>query len=121
SVARGTQGAAFEAWLRRRAPNPERAHRAARDWRSRRPIPPSTDGPDLSRHRIGDRLRRAGHGRGSRRPEVPELARDADLFEEPHAVRTAPDEGGDSKAWVRSARRGLLRFRPGVSNRRGTR
>ena len=64
-----------------------------------------------------DRVRRARprEGPGS---EVPELARDADLFEEPHAVWPEPDQRRPPQGQRRHHRRGLLRFRAGLSGRR---
>ena len=76
----------------------------ARQRRGRRSLPQPADGADLPRYRIGDRLRRPADGRRPGRPEVPELARDADLLEGPDAVRPEPDQGADparsaSRCW----------------------
>ena len=65
---------------------------------------------------FGHRVRRPG---ARRRPaaEVPELARDADLLEEPDALRPQPEQGGHPPGGVRGAGRGLFRLRPGLSGR----
>ena len=49
--------------------------------------------------------------------EVPELARDADLLEEPHALRAESHEGRDPAGELRGARRGLLRLRAAAAGR----
>ena len=53
-----------------------------------RPLPRSRDVPDPQPARHRDRLRRA-RARGGRRPEVPQLARDAGVREGPRALRPA--------------------------------
>ena len=54
-----------------------------------------------------DRIRRPADGCRPGRAEVPEFARDADLLEEPHAVRPESDEGSrsgrrDMRCWSRA-------------------
>ena len=70
----------------------ERADRAARERRSRGSVPQPADGADLPRHRLGHRVRRAPDGSRSGRPEISELAGNADLLEEPHALRPESDQ-----------------------------
>ena len=47
--------------------------------------------------------------------EVPELARDADLLEEPDAVRPQPHQAAAPEVGLRGAGRGLLRLRAGAA------
>ena len=66
--------------------------------------------------RIDHRLRRPAMD-ADQAAEVSEFARDADLFEEPDAVRPASDEAGHPQARIRRAGRGLFRLRAGVPER----
>ena len=81
-----------------------------------RSVPQPADDSDRPRHRVDHRVRRARAREGSA-AEIPELARNADLLEEPDAVRPAPVQDRDSPERVRRAGRGLLRFRAGLSGR----
>ena len=66
-----------------------RARRAAEGGRRLRPLPQPDHVPDPRRPRPGDRLRRPG-GRRRAGAEVPELARDPALRQEPHALQPRP-------------------------------
>ena len=98
-LARRAQDAPHVEGLRAADPVPQRPGRAARQRRGRRSLPWPPDDPDRARRRIGDRLRRT-RDRGRSGAEVPELARNADLLEEPHAVRLEPHEGGGPEARI---------------------
>src|SRR5207248_9832080 len=87
AVARWPQGAAGETGFPAGAARPERAGRDTRKRRDRRSLSQSADGADLPRYRLRHRVRRPHDGSGSGRPEVPELARDVDLLQEPNALR----------------------------------
>ena len=73
----------------------ERPGLAPRRWQRDRSVSQPPDDPDRARHRHGDRVRRP-RARSRSAAEIPELARDADLYEEPHALRPQPDEGPPS-------------------------
>ena len=85
AVARCAARAAAEGRLQAAAARDERPGVAPRRWGRDRSVQESPDDPDRARHRHGDRLRRPRARSGST-AEVPELARDADLYEEPHAA-----------------------------------
>ena len=70
----------------------ERPGLAPRRWQRGRSIQESPDDSDRARYRHGDRVRRP-RARGGSAAEVSELAGDADLHEEPHALRAQPDQG----------------------------
>src|SRR5205807_409672 len=99
----------------------ERSRRAARQRRRGRSLPPSFDGADLPRHRIGDRLRRPPDGSGARRTEIPEFARDPDLFEKSHALWPESVEIADPTGRIRRLSRGILRLCPGLPGAGGAR
>jgi len=79
------------------AADPEWSGRRARRGPAGGPFPEPSD--DSNRARVGRDCRvwraRARCGAGA---EVPELARDADLHQGPHALRTRRDEGRDPEA-----------------------
>src|SRR5207244_8784640 len=104
--ARRLEGAAREAGVRAGTAAAERPHRPARHGRDRRSVSKSLDGAHLPRYGIGHRVRWTANGSGSGRTQVLELAGDADLLEEPDALRVAPDEVGDPNDRVRRLGRG---------------
>ena len=74
------------------------------------------DDPHLPGQRVGDRVWRAGDRAGPG-AEVPELAGNADLLEEPDAVRAAPGQTGHPEARTGDPCRGLLRRRAAGAGR----
>ena len=109
------EGPPRRARIRRGLVAAKRLDAQARQRRHRRPVSQSPDDPDLPRGRIGHRLRGPGDGRRTA-TEVPELAGNADLLEGAHAVRSESDEIAHPAAGLRGPRRGLFRFRAGVSD-----
>ena len=99
--ARRPAPAAAAAGIRRRDDPPERPGQRPRRRRGRRPLPQPADGADRPRRRVDRRLRRP-RARARSGAQVPQLARDADLHEEPDALRPQPHQR-------RAARRRALR------------
>ena len=93
--ARCAAPAAAQSRLQPAAARDERPGDAARRWQRGGSVSQPADDSDRARHRHRDRLRRP-RARGGSAAEVPELARDADLHEEPHALRPQPDQGRPS-------------------------
>ncbi len=104
--------------VQRRRADRRRAVPRGRPRRPDRPVPPPAAVADPRRRRRGRRLRRAAAVRRRQdRGQVPEHPRDADLQEEPAALRRRHREAGDRAPAPRGDRRGLHR-RHGLPPRR---
>ena len=91
AVARRAASTPAEGGLLPAADRDERPGHAPRRWQRGRSVSQSIDDSDRARHRHRDRVRRPRARSGSD-AEIPELAGNADLYEEPHALRPQPDE-----------------------------
>ena len=102
-----------------------RARQPAPAWRRRlRPVPRARDLPDPRRERPPGRPRRPRPGQGGRRrgrprprAEVPQLAGDAAVRQEPHAVPHRPRQVGHPQDRPGRDRRGLHRRADGAPGR----